>query len=364
MRSRPEWAAWERSVGKSLLSRHENRYSAHWSAFLDLLNHGDPMLYLSEADVEQVLTMPIALEAVEAAFQHLGAGKAENIPRRRLHLPQGSLHLMAASLPELGYMGYKAYTVFRGNLQFYFWLYETETGALICMMEANLLGQKRTGAASGVATRWMAREDARTAGILGAGWQAGSQLEAVCQARPIRRVLAYCRTARRLDRFCTAMQEQLGIPCLPASSAEAVVDQSDVLITITNSSRPVFDGGRIRPGTHINAAGGNSLARRELDEACLQRCGTIVVDSRDQARLECGEFLRPVEKGFVHWEQVGELGEVVIGQRPPRMNSEEVTLFKSLGLAIEDVAVAARVYRLAVEGGKGRIFPADAPPGS
>lgn len=259
-------------------------------------------------------------------------------------------------------MGYKAYTVFRGNLQFYFWLYETGTGALVCMMKANLLGQKRTGAASGVATRWMAREDAQTVGILGAGWQAGSQLEAVCQVRPIGRVLAYCRTARRLDGFCTAMQEQLGIPCLPASSAEAVVDQSDVLITITNSSRPVFDGGRIRPGTHINAAGGNSLARRELDEACLKRCGAIVVDSREQARLEYGEFLRPVEKGLLHWEQVGELGEVVIGQRPPRNDPEEVTLFKSLGLAIQDVAVAARVYRLAVEGGRGRIFPADAPP--
>lgn len=322
------------------------------------------MLYLTEADVEQLLTMPIALVAVEEAFRHLGAGKAENISRRRLHLPQGSLHLMAASLLEPGYMGYKAYTIFRGRLQFYFWLYETETGALVCMMEANLLGQKRTGAASGVATRWMAREDAQTAGILGAGWQAGSQLEAVCQVRPIRRVLAFCRTATRLERFCGAMQAQLGIPCLPASSAEAVVDQSDVLITITNSSRPVFDGGRIRPGTHINAAGGNSLARRELDEACLSRCGAIVVDSRDQARLECGEFLRPIERGVLHWEQVGELGEVVTGRRPPRSSPEEVTLFKSLGLAIEDVAVAARVYRLALERKMGRMLALDAPPGS
>ena len=322
------------------------------------------MLYLTEADVEQLLTMPIALEAVETAFRHLGTGKAENIPRRRLHLPQGSLHLMAASLPELGYMGYKAYTVFRGNLQFYFWLYETGSGALICMMEANLLGQMRTGAASGVATRWMAREDACNAGILGAGWQARSQLEAVCRVRPIRRVLAFCRTARRLERFCAGMQEKLGIPCLPARSAEAVVDQSDILITITNSSHPVFDGGRIRPGTHINAAGGNSLARRELDEACLKRCRTIVVDSRDQAGLECGEFLRPIEKGLLHWEQVGELGEVIAGRRPPRNNPEDVTLFKSLGLAIEDVAAAARVYRLALEGGKGRIFPSNAAPGS
>ena len=322
------------------------------------------MLYLTEGDVEQLLTMPIALEAVETAFRHLGTGKAENIPRRRLHLPQGSLHLMAASLPELGYMGYKAYTVFRKRLQFYFWLYETESGALVCMMEANRLGQIRTGAASGVATRWMAREDVQTAGILGAGWQASSQLEAVCRVRPVRRVLAFCRTARRLDRFCATMREQLGIPCLPANSAEAVVDESDILITITNSSRPVFEGGRIRPGTHINAAGGNSLARRELDEACLKRCGTIVVDSRDQARLECGEFLRPVEKGFLHWEQVGELGEVVTGRRPPRNNPEEITLFKSLGLAIEDVAVAARVYQLALERNHGRMIPSIARPAS
>ncbi len=322
------------------------------------------MLYLTETDVEQFLTMPIALEAVETAFRHLGTGKAENIPRRRLHLPQGSLHLMAAALPELGYMGCKAYTVFRGRLQFYFWLYETESGALVCMMEANLLGQMRTGAASGVATRWMARDDAQTAGILGAGWQAGSQLEAVCRVRPVHRVLAFCRTPDRLERFCEAMQDKLGIPCLPADSAEAVVDQSDILITITNSSRPVFEGGRIRPGTHINAAGGNSLARRELDEACLKRCGAIVVDSRDQAKLECGEFLRPIEKGFLHWEQVGELGEVVTGRRPPRNNPDEITLFKSLGLAIEDVAVAAQVYRMALERNQGRVIPSIAEPAS
>ena len=317
------------------------------------------MLYLTEADVEQLLTMPIALEAVETAFHHLGSGKAENIPRRRLHLPRGSLHLMAAALPALGYMGTKAYTVFRGRLQFYFWLYDTESGALVCMMEANLLGQKRTGAASGVATRWMAREDAETAGIIGAGWQARSQLEAICRVRPVRRILAFCRTTRRLERFCAAMQEYLGIPCRPAGSAEAVVDQCDILTTVTNSSRPVFEGDRIQPGTHINAAGGNSLARRELDEACLRRCGSIMVDSKDQARLECGEFLKPIEKGLLRWEQVGELGEVVTGRRPPRNSSEEITLFKSLGLAIQDVAVAARVYRLALERKKGRILALD-----
>ena len=312
------------------------------------------MLYLTEADVEQLLTMPLAMEAVEEAFRHLGSGKAENVPRRRLHLPKGTLHLMAAALPELGFMGYKAYTVFRGSLKFHFWLYDTEKGALISMMEANLLGQKRTGAASGVATRWMARSDSQTVGIIGAGWQARSQLEAVCLVRPVRQVVAFCRTPQRLSRFCSEMQEHLGIPCLGASRVEEVVDQSDVLITITTSPNPLFDGQRIRPGTHINAAGGNSLARRELDEACIRRCASIVVDSKDQARLECGEFLRPIEKGSLHWERVRELGEVANGRWLPRSRADEITLFKSLGLAVQDVAAAAKVYRLALEQQKGR----------
>ena len=153
------------------------------------------------------------------------------------------------------------------------------------------------------------------------------------------------------------------MPCRPASSAEAVVDQCDILTTITNSSRPVFEGDRIRPGTHINAAGGNSLARRELDEACLGRCGSILVDSKDQARLECGEFLNLIEKGSLRWEQVGELGEVVTGRRTPRNSPEEITLFKSLGLAIQDVAVAARVYRLALAREMGRTLALDGPNG-
>ena len=320
------------------------------------------MLYLTEADVEQLLTMPRAIEAVEEAFHHLGSGSAENIPRRRLHLPKGTLHLMAAALPELGFMGYKAYTVFRGSLKFYFWLYDTEKGTLVSMMEANLLGQKRTGAASGVATRWMARADTKTVGIIGAGWQARSQLEAVCLVRPVRKVLAFCRTPRRLGQFCSEMQEQLGIPCLATSSAEEAVDQSDVLITITNSPNPLFDGQRIRPGTHINAAGGNSLARRELDEFCVRRCSSIVVDSKDQAKLECGEFLRPIEKGSLHWEQVHELGEVVTGRWQPRSSPDDITLFKSLGLAVQDVAVARTVYQLALEQQKGHPLSLSSPP--
>jgi ornithine cyclodeaminase/alanine dehydrogenase-like protein (mu-crystallin family) len=307
------------------------------------------VLYLTEQDVEQLITMSLALEAVEEAFNHLGKGKAENIPRRRLHAPRGMLHLMAASLPELGYMGYKSYTVFSGRAKFHVHLYSSESGELLAILEADRLGQMRTGAASGVATRWMARVDSKVVGIIGSGWQARSQLEAVCQVRPPNLVLASGRSPERLREFCVGMQERLQVPCTPVGSSGELLDAADILITMTNSVSPVFDGGRLKPGVHINAAGSNFLVKRELDEACIRKCTSIVVDLKEQARLECGEFLGPIEKGLLSWGQVRELSEVVTTRFLPRTEPEDITLFKSLGLALEDVAVAGRIYQLARE---------------
>jgi ornithine cyclodeaminase/alanine dehydrogenase-like protein (mu-crystallin family) len=312
------------------------------------------VLFLTEEDVQHLLTMPQALEAVEEAFRALGSGKAENLPRRRLHGPQGMLHLMAASLPELGFMGYKVYTVYPQAVKFKVHLHSAVTGELLAILEADRLGQIRTGAASGVATRWMARQDSKNVGIFGSGWQARTQLEAVCQVRPVSQVLAFSRSPERLKAFCAEMQEQLRIPCIPASSPEQVAEGSDILITITNSASPVFSGETLKPGTHINAAGSNFLIKRELDEACIQRCDLIVVDSKEQAKLECGEFMGPLEKGALTWERIRELSEVVTGRIPSRKEAKDITLFKSQGLALEDVAVAGQVYRLAVAKGMGR----------
>ncbi len=309
---------------------------------------------LSEADVERVLTMEMALEAVEEAFREQAEGRAINEPRRRLRLPQGMLHIMSAAVLSRGVLGFKAYTSFRGGVRFLVCLYEAETGALLALIEANRLGQMRTGAASGVATKYMARPDAQTLGIFGTGWQARSQLEAICRVRPIRRILAYSRTPERRQAFCREMAAQLGLEVIAADRPEEVVTQADVLVTATTAREPVFDGHWLPEGVHINAIGGNSLLRREFDDEVIRRARTIVVDSRDQARIECGEFLHALERGRLTWEVVHELKDVVAGRILARRHPVDITLFKSLGIALEDVAVAVRVLERAQEEGLGQ----------
>ncbi|MEW5978692.1 MAG: ornithine cyclodeaminase family protein [Acidobacteriota bacterium] len=306
-------------------------------------------LFLTEQEVSRLLTMSSAIECVEEALVQLASGHGENLTRRRLHSPNGTLQLLGAALPQAGFMGYKVYTVFQGRAQFRVFLHDSETGKLAAVLEADTLGQIRTGAATGVATRWMARVDSKVVGIIGTGWQARTQLEAVCLVRPPSQILAYSRSSNRLSTFCSKMQEKLGVRCQPARTVDEVVEASDVLITITNSVKPVFSGERLKPGTHINAAGSNFLIKRELDEVCLQRCKSIIVDSKEQAKLECGEFLGPLEKGMLNWDRIRELGEVILARLLPRTSPEDITLFKSLGIGIEDVAVAAKVYRLAQE---------------
>jgi ornithine cyclodeaminase/alanine dehydrogenase-like protein (mu-crystallin family) len=312
---------------------------------------------LTEADVERLLTMEMALDALEEAFRQQAEGRAINEPRRRLRVPRGTLHVMSAALPMRGVLGIKAYTSFPDGVRFLVLLYDAETGSLLALLEANRLGQMRTGAASGLATRYMARSDARTLGIFGTGWQARAQVLALCAVRPIRRVLAYSRTPQRREAFCREMAAQLGIEIIPAERPEDVVAEADVLVTATTAREPVFDGRWMPDGVHLNAIGGNSLLRREFDDDVIRRARTIVVDSKDQARIECGEFLHAVERGHLAWEAVHELSEVVAGRLVARSHPSDITLFKSLGIALEDVAVAVRVFERAREEGLGQTLP-------
>jgi alanine dehydrogenase len=311
-------------------------------------------LFLDEQQVTALLTMDTALAAVEDALRQLGHGTATNNPRTRVRLPTGQLHMMGAALPSRGVFGYKAYTAVKGQVRFHVMLYSTDTGELLAMLQADRLGQMRTGAASGVATKYMARSDARTVGIFGTGWQARSQLEAVCAVRPIQSVHAYGRDAARRQTFCADMSQQLGIPVEPAMSPEAAVKGMDVVITATSARDPLFDGNWLQHGTHINAIGSNALIRREIDDATVRRSALIVVDSKEQARAECGDLLGALERGLVHWEQIRELGEVVAGFVPGRRQAAEITLFESHGLAIWDLAAGAAVYEAAKAQGIGR----------
>lgn len=315
-------------------------------------------LLLTEADVKSILTMPLALEAVEASFRRLADGSATLHSRQRLHLPERAyLHYMAAGDTASGYMGLKIYTSSREGLRFLVTLFDAKSGDLVALLEADYLGQMRTGAATGVATRLMAREDARTVGIIGTGLQARTQLEAVALVRKLGEVRACGRDAQRRERFAGEMSARLGISVTAATSAEEAVRDADIVIASTTSTNPVVEGRWLKRGAHINAIGANFPQKRELDTEAVLRCQVIAADSREQSRQEAGDLIQAFADDASRWERVRELADIVAGKVPGRSSPDQITLFKSNGIAIEDVVVAGRVYELARDRGLGRQVP-------
>jgi alanine dehydrogenase len=318
---------------------------------------------LTERDVRAVLTMDVALTAVEAAMRSLAANTGANLPRRRLATPGGLLHLMAGALPEQQVLGLKAYTTFGGPVDFLVPLYSTENGRLLALIEADWLGRMRTGAASGVATRYLARPEAHTLGLFGTGGQAQTQLLAVCAVRPIERVHVYSRHAERRAAFVAAMQPQVRARLMPVDDPRAAVEGMDIVTTMTTSAQPVFAGDWLSPGTHVNAAGSNQLRRRELDARTFARAACVVADAVDQAQAESGDLAGAVADGALTWERVVDLADIVGGRKPGRAGPEDITVFESHGLAVWDVATAAAVYALAQARGLGQPLPLfDRPP--
>ena len=232
-----------------------------------------------------------------------------------------------------------------------------QSGELLALIEANYLGQIRTGAASGLATRLMAREDARTAGIVGTGLQARTQLEAVALARKLEQVQAFSRDASRREQFANDMTARLGLPVIPVATAEEAARGVDILITSTTSTKPVVEGRWLAPGVHINAIGVNFAEKREVDAEVVARCDVIAADSVEQSKLEAGDLIQAFGNDTSRWATVRELAQIVSGKLPGRTNRAQITLFKSNGIAIEDVVVAGRVYELARQRRMGREIP-------
>ncbi|HLW79781.1 MAG TPA: ornithine cyclodeaminase family protein [Terriglobia bacterium] len=315
------------------------------------------MLLLTEADVVELFPMPLAIERVEASLLAQHKGEATNRPRQRIFLPQSSLHYMAAALPQENLVGMKIYTVAHGVLRFVVLLFDAASGELLALLEADQLGRIRTGAASAVATKYMARAGRSRAGVIGVigtGRQARTQLEAVAAATPVAGARVFGRDeARRLE-FAREMSQRLGFPVDPAGDAEAAVAEADVVITATTSSQPVLRGDWLAPGTHINAIGANMAARRELDDAAIARAAVIAVDSLEQAREESGDLILGLSSRPNGWDDVHELHEIVGGSCRGRNSEDEITLFKSNGLALWDVAAAGAIYPRALEAGRGR----------
>lgn len=314
-----------------------------------------PVLMLNEEDVRHLLTMDMALEAVEAVLRKQALEEAQNIPRARCQTDHVMLHVLAASAKTLGVVGYKAYTTSRKGAQFHVALYDGKTGELKALIQADYLGQVRTGAASGVATQYMARPEAAEVGLFGSGKQARTQLLAVCKVRRVNRVQVYSPHEERRRRFCAEMEQQVGCEVQPVPRPELAAQDKDIVITATSSREPVLYGDWLSEGTHLNVIGSNFFTKAEVDVVAVRRCENIVVDSKDQARLEAGDFAQALEDGSIHWSDIHELGQVIVGRYPGRAHPQDVTMFKSLGIALEDVAVAARVYEKAMAQTVGRM---------
>jgi ornithine cyclodeaminase/alanine dehydrogenase-like protein (mu-crystallin family) len=260
---------------------------------------------------------------------------------------------MAAAVPPTGAVGLKAYLSTANGTRFAALLWDSRSGELLAIMEADWLGRIRTGAASGLATRLLAREDAGVLGVSGAGGQSSTQIEAIAAVRPLREVKIYSRRAEPREALAREMAERLGLPACAVRSAEEAVRGSDIVTTITTARQPVLHGAWFERGCHINAAGSNGANRRELDNTAVERSTVIAVDSMEQARSECGDLIGAAEAGGAVWDRVRELGAIIAGHAPGRQGDEDITLFESQGVALEDVVAARYVYDRAIETGRG-----------
>ena len=305
-------------------------------------------LYLSEQDVHELLTPDDAIAAVEGSFQRMATGAVGIAPRRRLKLEEGRLADMAASDLELGYAGVKAYAGYAEGAAFVVALFAADRPELVALIEAAQLGRLRTGAASAVAAKYLAREGSQSLGVIGCGGQAETQVACIRSAVPtIERVVAYCRTERNLRAFCKRVGAE------GAESNREAAEQ-DVVVTITTSRDPVLRGEWLRPGALVCAAGANNSAARELDNVVLERASLVCCDWREQARIESADLIEPVQQGVLDWLEVHELHEVVSGELPGRQSPDDIVLFKSNGIASWDVAIAVAAVERARGRGLGR----------
>ena len=317
---------------------------------------GKGPLYLTEEDVRRLVTVKDAIATLELLFESWPEPGTVNLPRQRAAVGGGSFNLMGAAWGAAEIFGLKAYYGAPGG-RFHVLLYSSRDGSLKAMIEADHLGRIRTGAASGLATKVLANPDARILGVIGAGRQAFTQVAAVCAVRKINTVRVFTRTPEHREAFAKDIERKLHIAAAPAPSAEAAVSDADVVVTITKSAEPVLRANWLKSGVHINAAGANAAARREIDAETVLRSTVRATDHVAQAQQEAGEYRELVADGRLHWQAIVALGDIVTEKVPGRCGPADITLFKSLGIALEDIAFADLIWRRATERGVGGRMP-------
>jgi len=315
-----------------------------------------PIHYLTESDVREVLTMDLALKCVEDAFRKMALDEATNIPRQRCQTDAAMLHVLPAAAKTLGALGLKAYTTGRFEAKFQVFLFDPKQGGLTAIIEADHLGAVRTGAASGVATKKLARAGASTLGLYGTGKQARTQLEAIARVRALSRVHVFSRDAGRRAAFAEAAGRELGLDVRPVDDPELAARDLDIVVTATTSREPVLRGDWLAEGSHVNAIGSNMMSKAEIDPEVIRRSSIVTIDSKEQGKLECGDFAEALSRGLLTWSDVKEFAPVFVGRYPGRQSEGDITLFKSLGLGIEDLAVAVAVVDRAKSRGLGQFW--------
>jgi ornithine cyclodeaminase len=317
-------------------------------------------IFLTNAQVRGLLPMKDCVDLMERVFQDEAEGNGMNLPRQHIPLPVGFHRTISGIAHGFGVYGMKTYGSVRKEgwrrTRYLVLLFSLEDGLLEAIMEARDLGQIRTGAVAGMATKYVARQDAHTIGIIGSGWEAGAQIEAMSVVREITHVKAYSRSEENREGFAAEMREKFGLNVVAVDSAESAVRDVDILITITGADDPVLDGSWIAPGTHVNAVGATTPKRRELDVEAVSRAELVVVEQMEQAQADCGELIYAAEQGRFDWDRVMLLRDVVAGKSLARTPGA-ITIFDSLGVAIEDLSAAAFVVQRAREQGIGVELP-------
>ena len=322
-------------------------------------------IWLNARDIAALLTMTDAIAAVEEAFRQLALGDVALPPRVGIGMARyggGGAAMPAYVGGEINSLGLKLVTLYPDNpgryslaaVQATLVLLNPRTGQLLAVMDAGAGTALRTGAAGGVASRYLARQGATRATVFGAGVQGRAQLEALCAVRPIQQAWIVDRVPAAAEAFAAAMSAQLGLPIASATVLRAAVADADVILTATTAHEPLFDGNWLQPGAHINGIGSHAPAARELDTVTVQRA-RVVTDQTAACLAEAGDLIIPLREGAITEAHIAaQLGEIIIGRNPGRTAEDEITLFKSVGLAIQDIAVAAQVYRQALAAGRGQ----------
>lgn len=315
-------------------------------------------IYIDEATASKILNMDNALNLVEESFTTYAQGKSFNMTRQRMRIRKGALHMLPGAVPYKNVIGFKAYTSFRAGLIFKVHLYDAENGNPLAIVDANEIGRLRTGAATGIATKYMAKKESNTAFIFGGGFQAEAQLEAVYKTSNIKKAFVTTRKIENAQAFADKMSKSLGIEIIPTQNIENDLPQADIIITITTAVKPLFEHTMLNPnGVHINGAGSNALIRAEVPEKTIEAVEVLAVDSKDVAAIECGDILPSLEKGRLHWNEIVELGEITAGFRPGRVTENGITIFQSQGMGLQDIMCAEYIYRKAVAENLGKELP-------